>query len=96
MIPDPNFFYPGSRTQGQKIPDPVSESASKNFSILTRKIVSELSEILSRMFILDTLQILDPDLDFLPIPDPGFKKAPDPGSGSATLSGGPWTLTIET
>ncbi len=43
----------------------------------------------------------DPDLDFLPIPDPrvkkapdpgvkkapdpGVKKAPDPGSGSATL-----------
>jgi hypothetical protein len=30
--------------------------------------------------------ILDPDLDFLPIPDPVVKKAPDPGSGSATLS----------
>jgi hypothetical protein len=27
----------------------------------------------------------DPDLDFLPIPDPGVKMAPDPGSGSATL-----------
>jgi hypothetical protein len=27
----------------------------------------------------------DPDLDFIPIPDPGVKKAPDPGSGSATL-----------
>jgi hypothetical protein len=24
--------------------------------------------------------ILDPDLDFLPIPDPGIKKAPDPES----------------
>jgi len=30
--------------------------------------------------------LLDPDLDFLPIPDPGVKKAPDPGSGSATLA----------
>jgi hypothetical protein len=29
--------------------------------------------------------ILDPDLDFLPIPDPGIKKAPDPGSESTTL-----------
>ncbi len=29
--------------------------------------------------------IPDPDLDFLPISDPGVKKAPDPGSGSATL-----------
>ncbi len=27
----------------------------------------------------------DPDLDFLPIPDPGVKKAPDPGYGSATM-----------
>ncbi len=26
-----------------------------------------------------------PDLDFLPIPDPGVKKAPDPGSGSTTV-----------
>jgi hypothetical protein len=24
--------------------------------------------------------VQDPDLDFLPIPDPGVKKAPDPGS----------------
>jgi hypothetical protein len=37
--------------------------------------------------------IPDPDPDFLPIPDPGFripdpgvKKAPDLGSGSATLT----------
>jgi hypothetical protein len=31
------------------------------------------------------MSILDPDLDFLPIPDPVVKKAPDLGSGSATL-----------
>jgi hypothetical protein len=31
------------------------------------------------------LFILDPDADFLPIPDLGVKKAPDPGSGSVTL-----------
>jgi hypothetical protein len=29
--------------------------------------------------------IPDPDLDFLPIPDPVVKKPPDPGSGAATL-----------
>jgi hypothetical protein len=29
--------------------------------------------------------IPDPDLDFLPVLDPGGKKAPDPGSGSVTL-----------
>jgi hypothetical protein len=29
---------------------------------------------------------MDPDPDFLPIPDPGVKRAPDPGSGSATLT----------
>jgi hypothetical protein len=31
--------------------------------------------------------IPDPDLDFLPIPDPESRgqKAPDPGAGSATL-----------
>jgi hypothetical protein len=32
--------------------------------------------------------IPDPDLDFLPIPDPGVKKAADSVSGSATLGGG--------
>jgi hypothetical protein len=80
FIPDPGskFFYPGSGT------------ASKNLSILTQKIVSKISEILSGMFIPDL------DLDLLPIPypggskkhripDPGVKKAPDPGSGYETL-----------
>ncbi len=50
--------------------------ASKNLGILTKKIVSKLSEILSNMF------IRVPDLDFYPsrTPDPGVKKARDPGS----------------
>ncbi len=74
-ISDPNFFHHGSGVK--KIPG--SGSASKKLRILTHKIVSKLSEILSRMF------IPDPDLDFLPISDPGVKKSPDPGSGSATL-----------
>ncbi len=76
--PDPNFSIPDP---GSKIfPDPRSRSAStsKNFlSILTQKIVSTLTEIWFGMF------ILDPDLDFLPIADPGIKKAPDLRSWSA-------------
>ncbi len=45
-----------------RIRDP--ESASKNLSILTQKIVYKLSETWSGSF------IPDPDHDFLPIPDP--------------------------
>jgi hypothetical protein len=67
------FFYPESKVK--KIPG--SGFASKN--LLTQKIVPKLSEILYKIF------ILDPDHDFLPIPDPGVKKAPDPGCGSATM-----------
>ncbi len=61
-IPDPHI----------SIPDP--RSASKNFSILTQKMVSKLEEIWSGLF------IPDPDPYFLPIPDPGS------GSATATLS----------
>jgi hypothetical protein len=67
FIPDPNFFHPGSRIHGQKdsrIQDPAPHP--ENLSILTQTIVSKLSEIWSKIF------IPDPDLDFLPIPDPGF------------------------
>ncbi len=32
--------------------------------------------------------IQDPDLDFLPIPDPGVKKAPDPRSATLLLHTG--------
>jgi hypothetical protein len=38
--------------------------------------------------------IPDPDLDFLPIPDPWVKKAPDPGYGSATLVLGPLSWQV--
>ncbi len=61
--------YPGYRIRIFSIPNPGS--ASKNFSILTKKTVSKLSEIWSGLF------IPDPDPDFLPIPDP-IKMAPDP------------------
>ncbi len=76
-IPDPNFFYPGSRIWIFSISDPNQ----RILSILTQKIVSELSEIWSGLF------VPDPDPDFLPIPDPGSrdKKAPGPGSRISDL-----------
>jgi hypothetical protein len=66
--------YPGSRSdfflsRVKKIPDPDPHERTE--VLLIQKIVSEVSEILSGMFI--------------PGPDPGVKKALDPGSGSATL-----------
>jgi hypothetical protein len=57
------------------------ESASKNLSILTKKMVSKLWEIWPDC----SSRIPDPDPYFSPIPDPGVKKSLDPGSGSATL-----------
>ncbi len=59
FVPDPNFFHP--------------ESASKNLSILTQKIVSKLSEIWSGSFI--------------PDPDPNILATPDPGSGGQKGTG---------
>jgi hypothetical protein len=56
----------------KKIPDPGS--ASQNLGIFTQKIDSKLSEIWSGMF------IPDPDLDFLPIPDPGSRGQKGTGS----------------
>jgi hypothetical protein len=78
VYPGSEFFHPGSRVEK------IDGSASKNLSILTPKIFSKLSEMLSRMLIPDP----DPESSvFYPsrIPDPGIKTAPDPGSGTATL-----------
>jgi hypothetical protein len=76
VYPGSEFFpIPDPESRVKKISDPGSGSASKsNLSILTQKIVSKLSEIWSGMI------IPDPDLDFLPIPDPGSKRhrIPDP------------------
>jgi hypothetical protein len=63
-VADPNFSIPdhGSRIQGQKrfqILDPVPDPRIYVFP--TQKIVSNLSEIWSEMFI---PEIPDPDLDF--------------------------------
>ncbi len=65
FIPDPNFSHPGSRVI--KSPDHGSGSASKNLGILTQKVVCKLSEIWSGFF------IPDPDPDYFPIQDPGFR-----------------------
>ena len=101
-IPDP-----GSKFFPSWIPDPGSEffpsrmldpgSASKNLSILAKKMVSQLSEIWSRF------SILDPDpgsgswlftypisQSWIPDPESRDQKGtgslfPDPGSGFATL-----------
>ncbi len=82
FIPDPgseelfSIPDPGSK----RFPDPGSGSTSKNRIILTQNIVSKLSDMIRSGPL-----IADPDLDFIPIPDPGVKKAPDPGSGPARL-----------
>ncbi len=94
QIPDP-----GSKFFASWIPDPGSEffpsrildpwCALKNLSILTKKMVSQLSEIWSEF------SIPDPDpgsgswlftyprcRSWIQIPNPGIKKAPDPWPGS--------------
>ncbi len=72
FIPDRNFSIQGQKDSGCQIRIRI-----KNLRIFNTKIVSKLSEIWSVMF------IPEPDLDFLPIPDPRVKKAnagdPNPG-----------------
>ncbi len=81
FIQDPNFSIPDPGSRVKKIPDPHQRITV----FLTQKIVSNLSEIWSRMF------ISNPDLDFCYrypswIPDQGVKKASVPRFGSATLA----------
>ncbi len=71
--------YPGS-----EFFHPVSTSATKNWSILTQKIVSKLSEIWSGL--LSRIRILIFYSSW--IPDPGVKKAPNPGSATLIASAG--------
>jgi hypothetical protein len=66
-----------SRIRFISIPNPGSDFFPsririKEFLYLTQKLFFKLSEIWSGLF------ILDPDPDFLTIPDPGVKKAPEP------------------
>ncbi len=80
FIPDPG---------PKRFPDPVSESASKNSSNLTQKIVTKLpvSEIWSGVFILDR------DLYFLLIPYPG-SQIRIRNTASVLLNGGFGALII--
>ncbi len=97
----------GSKFFPSWIPDPRSEffpsrvldpgSASKNLSILTKKIVSQLSEIWSGF------SIPDPEPDFLPIPNPdlvfqipnpGVEKAPEPWSQVPDLDSQHWRFWL--
>jgi hypothetical protein len=82
FIPDPDYSLPDPGSKWYGIPDPQK----RGNVFLTQKIVYNFSEIWSRMFIPDLDQILDMDLDFLPLPDPGIIKAPDPGSGTLKVS----------
>ncbi len=70
--------HPGYLSRIFSIPAPGSKkipgSASKNLTILTQKMVSKLSEIWSGMF------VTDPDLIFLPIPDPRSRSQKGTGS----------------
>jgi hypothetical protein len=65
------------------IPDPnLFHAGSRTKKICEPRIrilIKELPELQSVVF------IPDPDLDFLPIPDPGFRVQKAPGSGSAIL-----------
>ncbi len=90
FIPDPNFFHPGSRVK--KIPDPGSGSVSNNWSILTWKIVSKLSEIWSRVVQCSPL-IRIPDFGILifnpsRIPEPGSRGLKGNGSRNLILNTG--------
>ncbi len=85
FIPDGSGFFPfwiPGQNRIFSIPD--SRFTSKNVSIWTQKIVSQLSELWSGLF------IPDPDPDFLPISDPGVKTAPDPGSETLEGVKGNW------
>jgi hypothetical protein len=74
FIPDPNFSIPDPGSKRFRIPDPHQIIKE----ILNQNTVFKLSEIRSGML------IPDPDLDCLPILDPG--------SGSATLI---WSIFVQ-
>jgi hypothetical protein len=85
-ILDPNFFHPGSRIQIFSIPDPGSRMRIKEFQYLNQEKRFLSSQKYDPGFP-SRMTILDPDPDFLPIPDPdsvsqipnpGVKKAPEP------------------
>jgi hypothetical protein len=69
-VVDPGCLSRIRRSRVIKIP--VSGSASKNLNNFEHKLFLSSRKYDPGMF------FLDPDLDFLPIPDPGVKKAPIP------------------
>ncbi len=82
QIPDEHFSIPDPGSK--KLQNAGFASASKNLSILFQKIV-----LGSRKYDPGSspwIQIPDPHLDFLPIPELGVKKAPDPGSATLRFS----------
>jgi hypothetical protein len=74
-IPDPNCFHPGSWIRIVSIPDPGSEL------FLSRIRIKEFKYFNPKKWFLSSRKydpgcssrIPDPDHDFLPIPDPGFR-----------------------
>jgi hypothetical protein len=68
-IPDP-----GSRVK--KIPDP--DPLQRVLSILTQKLFLSSRKYRYDLGCSSRIRIPDPDLEFLPVPDPGVKKAPNP------------------
>jgi hypothetical protein len=83
LFSDPNFSILDPGSMVEKIPDPGSGSTSKNVSIFIPKKLFPSSRKYDLGF---SSRIQIPDLDFLPIPDPGVKKARDPGAKKGTGS----------
>jgi hypothetical protein len=68
-----------------RIPDPnffIPDPGSKRLRIR----IKEFKYFLPKNCFQALGHILDPDLDFLTIPDPGVKKATDPGSGTLDMT----------
>ncbi len=78
-IPDPTFFYPGSRIRTVSIPDPGS--SSKNLSILTPKKAKKWFLSSKKYDPGCSSRIPDPDADFLPSRIQGSKRYPIPDPG---------------
>ncbi len=81
FIPDSGSNFFPSRIRTVSIPDPGS--ASKNLSILTQKKKNGFKALENMIRVVHPgswIRILDPDPDFLPIPDPGSRGQKGTGS----------------
>ncbi len=71
-ILDPTFFHPGSRIRPVSIPDPGSRIRIKEFKHFKPPKNQKKWFLISRKYDPScSSRILDPNADFLPIPDPG-------------------------